>query len=336
MTEKQLENANKQIVSKRNDLIQKVRFDLSAQEQKIIAYMVSKIKPTDTALNYVPFRLSDFLELGGSTEKTLAGGSAKNYLKDTLKALRDKSFYITREDGKEVLCAWIHKVMLDYNENTVMLRLDEDLMPLLIGLGKNFTKYPVFYILQMTSGYSIRLYELLKSETWLGKPVLYKADEIKRLLGADGVKSYAKDTRYFISKCVDPAIKEINELTDIKVRCKVIKGDTRGNPITHLQFFIKGKQGAELDKASQANEAKRGGQVHMETPTTNADAFPIAELAGNIEELQAEYEIPKNWMDCTTIAQLQAWRAKYKPQWNVFWVDRAAADIHRERGIEVK
>lgn len=331
MNDKQLKKAQEQIVSKRNDLIQKVRFDLSAQEQKIIAYMVSKIKPTDTALNYIPFRLSDFLELVGATGKTLAGGSAKSYLKDTLKALRDKSFYITREDGKEVLCAWIHKVILDYNEDTVLLRLDEDLMPLLIGLGKNFTKYPVFYILQMTSGYSIRLYELLKSEEWLNKPVLYKTDEIKRLLGADKQKMYGKNTGYFVRKCVDPAIKEINEFTDIKVRYKAIKAETRGNPITHLQFFIKSKQGAELDKARQANEAQRGGQIHMETPETNAEAFPIAALADNIEDL-AGTEIPLKDTECKTFAQLQAWRAKYRPHYHEGWIEKRAAEL-RKMGV---
>ena len=335
MTDKQKKNALKQIVSKRNDLIQKVRFDLSAQEQKIIAYMVSKIMPTDTALNYVHFRLSDFLELSGSTEKTLAGGSAKKYLKDALKALSDKSFWIMRDDGKEVLCRWIHKVMLDYNENIVLLRLDEDLMPMLIGLGENFTKYPVFYILQMTSGYSMRLYDLLKSEQWLGKPILYKSEEVKQKIGADKQKMYGKNTGYFVRKCIDPAIKEINELTDIKVRYKVIKSDTRGNPISHLQFFIRSKQGKELEKVRQTNEDRRGGQVHMETPATNSEAFPIAELAENIEDLQADYgDIPDDWKDCTTIAQLQEYGAKkgHKPG----WVYKATQDILRERGVVVK
>jgi plasmid replication initiation protein len=283
--------------------------------------MVSKIKPDDTALNYVAFRLSDFLELGALKEKTLQGGSARSYLKDTLKALRDKSFYITREDGKEVLCAWIHKVILDYDENTIMLRLDEDLMPLLVGLGKNFTKYPVYYILEMKSGYSIRLYELLKSEEWLKKPILYKTEEIKQKIGADTVKSYGNSSK-FIEKCIDPAIKEINELTDIKVRCKIIKGETRGNPITHLQFIIKSKQGAELDTARQANEDKRGGQVHMETPMTNAEAFPIAELAENTEELK----VPEKKEDCRTYEQLEAWRVKYQPTHHPYWVNRQAED----------
>ena len=328
MTGKQKESARKQIVSKSNDLIQNVRFDLSAQEQKIIAYMVSKIKPTDTALNYIPFRLSNFLELGGSTEKTLAGGSAKDYLKTTLKSLRDKSFYITREDGKEVLCAWLHKVMLDYDGNMVMLKLDEDLMPYLVGLSGRFTHYEVFYILQMTSGYSIRLYELLKSEEWLNKPVLYMTDELKRLFGVENVKTY-KNTGDFCIKILDRAAKEINELTDLKVRYKKI---TKGRKITHLQFFIKGKQGAELDKARQANEDRRGGQVHMETPQTSAEAFPIAELAENIEELNADFEIPKDYKDCKTYAELQAYRAKYAPHYHIGWIENQAND-NRKAGV---
>jgi len=326
MTDTKIKKAQEQFVNKHNDLIQNARFDLSSQEQKIIAYMISRIKPEDTGHEYKSFRLDDFLELTGASDSTLKGGSAKSHLKSTLKGMRDKSFWITRVDGKEVLCSWINKVVLDFSADLVLLRLDDELLPLLVGLGNRFTHYQLFYILEMTSGYSIRLYELLKSEAWKGKPALYTVDEIKRLLGVEG-KYTGTNSANFYRKCIEIAVREINELTDIKVAFKKIK---TGKTYTHLQFIFKEKQGIELKRVLQANEAKRGGQVHMETPTMNyAEAFPIAKLAENIEELANE-EIPPKDTDCKTFAQLQAWQAKNKPHYNPLWL------VHRakELGIE--
>ncbi len=44
---KMMELRNYKVV-KSNDLIQKSRFNLSLQEQKIILYLISKVKPEDT------------------------------------------------------------------------------------------------------------------------------------------------------------------------------------------------------------------------------------------------------------------------------------------------
>jgi len=332
MTENQLEKAGEYLVAKHMDLIVNVRHDLSKQEQKIIAYMVSKVKPTDAELKFVAFRISDFYELIGSSDSTIEGGMARRHLKANLKSLSDKSFWITRDDGKDTLCRWIHKATLDYDQDTVLLRLDEDLVPFLVGLRGRFLEYQLYFILQMTSSYSIRLYEILKGEVWKKIPMLCTTEEFRRLLGADNVKMYKKNSSVFMAKCIRPAVKEINELTDIKVRCKEIRGDTRGRPLTHLQFIIRLKNDVEIEKAKKANEDRRGGQIAMNTPQTNAEAFPVDELAENIEDLQQDYEeLPRKWQDCKTFAQLQAWRAKNHPEYHYNWPKKAAADL----GIEV-
>jgi len=261
-------------VVKHNDLVQKVKFDLSEQEQKIIAYMCSRIKPTDERLEFVAFQLDEFYELTGATPKTIEGGSARSYLKTTIKALSDKSFWIKNDDGSETLCRWIHKATLDYGKNTILLRLDDDLLPYLLGISERFTQYELFWILKMKSGYSIRMYELLKSHAWRKTAVLFEVEELKKQLGADKVKSYTH-MGMFLGKCIDKAIKEINELTDITVRYKKLKD---GKNIRHLQFFIKEKTPDMKVKAIHANEQKaakggRKGQLHMETPDPIIDSY---------------------------------------------------------------
>ena len=97
------------IVVKHNDLIQKSRHNLSMQEQKIILFLVSKIKPEDTELKKYEFKIKDFCKICGIDET-----SGKNYkdLKGALKTLRDKSFWLkvydeVKDVNKEVVVAWI-------------------------------------------------------------------------------------------------------------------------------------------------------------------------------------------------------------------------------------
>ena len=52
-----------QRVVKSNDLIQKSRFDLSLQEQKIILYLISQITPYDEEFKLYEFSITDFCKI---------------------------------------------------------------------------------------------------------------------------------------------------------------------------------------------------------------------------------------------------------------------------------
>ena len=106
---KMMELRNYKVV-KSNDLIQKSRFNLSLQEQKIILYLISKVKPEDTELKEYIFEIRDFCKICG-----LETDSGKNYkdIKQTLKSLRDKSIWITLEDGSETTLSWIDKITIN-------------------------------------------------------------------------------------------------------------------------------------------------------------------------------------------------------------------------------
>ena len=82
------------IVSKSNELIHNVSFDLTEQEQKIIAYIASRIKPEDDDLLTQTIKYDDFLLLCGTQDSK---GGAKAHLKNTIKKLADKSFWVLKE-----------------------------------------------------------------------------------------------------------------------------------------------------------------------------------------------------------------------------------------------
>lgn len=302
MTELQLEKAREQWVYKHNALIQNVRFDLSAMEQKIVLFLCSKIGRDTERLEWINFKIDDFCEIIGIDKDIMkSGNTMRSYVKNTVKAMADKSFWIKGEGDTDRLCRWIINADINWKNKVMMIRLDEKLSPYLIQLQSNYFQYQLYWVLEAESKYTIPLYELFKSEMWHKVKMLFEVEELKIKLCVDKKKSYAGNrTGNFIIKCIEPAIKEINELTDIKVTYKKCK---QGKTITHLQFLVRQKNSKEETLAKVANEKKRGGQIHMETPITNADAFPIAELAENIEELQSE---PTEYKDCKTWEEILA------------------------------
>lgn len=215
---KMMELRNYKVV-KSNDLIQKSRFNLSLQEQKIILYLISKVKPEDTELKEYIFEIRDFCKICG-----LETDSGKNYkdIKQTLKSLRDKSIWITLEDGSETTLSWIDKITINKNSGSIKIKIDDMMKPYLIHLQRHFTSYELLYTLAMRSQYSIRLYEILKSYAYK-KNKTFDIEDLKRTLSAENYIRFPDFKRYVL----DIAIREMNELSDLTISYELIKESRR-------------------------------------------------------------------------------------------------------------
>lgn len=196
-------------IVKSNDLIQKSRFQLTAQEQKIIIYLVSKIMPGDDELKVYDLSVVEFCKV---CEMDYESGANYSHIKQTLKNLRDKSVWVMDEHGDEHLYSWIDKVVVSRRGGNVKIRLSDTMKPYLLQLKKNFTRYSLFYVLAMHSQYSIRMYEILKSYEFKGV-CNFDLSELRVKLGAE---KYTKH-HDFMRRVVDTAMKEINGSTDIEV-----------------------------------------------------------------------------------------------------------------------
>ena len=222
------------LVVKRNDLIQKSRHQLDLQEQKIILYMISKIKPNDKDFTEQVFSVAEFCRVCGLDDDN---GGNYAYIKKTLKSLRDRSIWVELEDGIETTLAWINTVQIEKRSGLVKLELDKNMQPFLLELKENFTQYELIYTLAMRSQYSVRLYELLKSYQYK-KQAVFDMDELKRLLFAENYK-LGKDFR---KRVLEVATREINKLTDILVTYELIKV---GRKFAEVEFCITQKNTGE-------------------------------------------------------------------------------------------
>lgn len=238
-------------VVKANELIQKSRFSLSIQQQKIILYLISQINAYDTEFKLYEFSIKDFCKVCGIDYDNGANYKA---IRASIKEIADKSIWVEKDDGEETLLRWIEKPYINKKSGTIRIRLDEDMKPYLLQLKKNFTKYELLWTLHFNSKYSIRLYELIKSihfkelESYTRQ---YSLSELRKLLDAETYTTY----QTFKTRVLIPAVNEINSFSDKNIDYEPIK---QGRSICYIRFTITTKEAMERVKLANDIEKEFG------------------------------------------------------------------------------
>lgn len=228
-------------VRKANDLIQKSHFDLTEKEQKVILYLISKIQPTDTDFQEYAFSIKEFAEVCG-----IEYPAGYTRIKDCLKAIADKSVWIPFQNN-DSLIRWLEYVDINKQTHEINIRFDKRLKPFLLELKSNYTEYKLIYPLYFKHKYTTRLYEWLKSiyyDETEEYSTVQPLEMIKQRMGAEIYKPYA----HFKTRALLPALKEINAVSDLKVKCGEFRNGTQKKVIA-LEFIINKKTKAETTKA---------------------------------------------------------------------------------------
>ena len=226
-TRLEIEKQRSYKVVKANEIIQKARYDLNISELKALAFIFSKIKPTDTKIEPYTFSIQEYCQVCGIDDR-----SGKNYnkAKQSLKALHDKSFWLMDENGHETLVGWLQTAKINKGNGKITVKLDDNLQQYVIGLFKNYTQYELLSTLPMKSSYSFRIYELLKSYAY-AKEHTFEINELKKMLGATHYSNF-KDFR---RKVLEVATNEINLYTDLEVTWEPIH---YGRKVEQVKFTI--------------------------------------------------------------------------------------------------
>ncbi|MDR0819048.1 MAG: replication initiation protein [Oscillospiraceae bacterium] len=263
------DSSRNQLVVKSNALIQRAKFNLTMMEQRIVVFLISKIKPGDTGLEQYYFSFKEFCNVCGIE---LDAGNTYDYLRDALKHLSDKSIWIDAEwdrDGKhytgQTLVRWVNDIEVSEVSSAVWIEFHKKMLPYLFQLRDKFTQYQLRNVLAMNSTYAAALYELLKSYEYLERPIDFSLEELKFMLGADDVKSYDMYNN-FKRKVIDKAVSEINTYSDLNVEYKPMK---RGKKVTRIIFAFRRKDSAEeqaqmlVNQEHRFNPGQLPGQISM-------------------------------------------------------------------------
>ena len=233
----EIDKARSMRVTKTNALVQKTRYSLTIAEQKALCYVISLLKKKESEppqLIY-KFDIVDYCRIVGIQV------NGKNYsdVKKNLKGLSDKSFWITEWDEKgkpaEKLLRWINEVTIKPNSGNVTIEISKNMIPYLFNLYNNFVSYQLYWILALSSTYSIQFYELLSSYLFVGKKE-FEIGEIRKMINCENKYKGYKDLKKWV---FEPSVTQINEYTNLTVEYFPIK---RGRTITSIVFKVKKKK----------------------------------------------------------------------------------------------
>ena len=223
------------LVVKSNQLIQNTRYQLSVIEQKIVIYLISKIVLEDTDVKTVNMSIKDFCMLTNTSTK----GDNYEKVRDSVRSLRDKSWWIKLDDNTEMLYSWIDYAIIKKNTGNIEICLSKSLTPFLTSLKSRYTKYRLIEILKLKKRYSIRLFEILQSYLYKGE-YIETIENIRNMLDLGTKYSDYRDLR---TKIIEPSVKEINQHTFLYVEYEPIKS---GKKVEKIKFKINEAMGYQL------------------------------------------------------------------------------------------
>jgi plasmid replication initiation protein len=217
---------NNSLIVKSNSLTEAYILNMSKNEYKLILFLISKIKKEDKSFRKIALSVSEYNEL-----LDIKGTKTYNYMKKLESTLLHKSirFKTKDEDGNIDYIAVNWFSFVKYRDSKIEICFNYDLSPHLLKVDTCFTKYLLKNISNLTSFYSIRIYELLKQYQKIGKREILLS-ELKQMVGAN----YDKYS-HFKAKVLEVAQKDLNSNSDINFEYDEIK---KGRRVFSIKFLI--------------------------------------------------------------------------------------------------
>lgn len=232
------------LVVKDNVLIN-ASYNLEVTEQRLILLSIIRARETGqgiTADSRLQIHASDYANRFDVTKE-----AAYDALKNAVNNLFERKFSYKEytDNNKEIVVKsrWVSQIA--YIEDSAVLEVifAPAVVPFITRLEKHFTSYQMKQVAQVTSKYGIRLYELLIQWREIGKTPVLEINDFRFKLSLEDTEY--KNMSDFKRRVIDPAIKQINEFTDITVTYEQKKS---GRTITGFEFKFKLKNQPPKEK----------------------------------------------------------------------------------------
>ena len=239
------------LVVKDNSLIN-ASYTLGLVEQRLILLAIIEARETGKGID-----TETFLEIHAQHYADRFHVDVKNtyaMLSDAVMTLFNRQVtYMTvdekRNKPEKRVVRWVSGISYVEGAGIVKLRFAPEIVPLITRLEQNFTSYELMQVANLNL-YATRLYELLVSWRSTGKTPIIEINDFRSKIGLQ-VNEY-KPMNNFKNRVLDPAIKQINEHTDITVSYEQHK---TGRSITGFSFKFKQKSQAKIEKNRDPNTA---------------------------------------------------------------------------------
>lgn len=263
----ELANRRNYSIAIANEVIDKMRNGLSAQQHDVLDYLFSQIKATDTPDTEYTVSIKEYCRVAHI--QFIEDGKNYRDIKDAVKELNNNCRWITIGNKQTALIYWLSNIVLDEEKATLSYHIDSSVAPYLFGLIKtgHYTQYSYRDTRALNSKYAKSLYVILKRyiDCKIYNPII-PLDKIKQQLAAEKYTLY-KDFRKWV---IETALTEINAKTFI--RAKLGNG---GKPYkaagsraaTHITFELEYVKSSDVESEEREwNNKKAFGEDILELP----------------------------------------------------------------------
>ncbi|GAA0748749.1 replication initiation protein [Clostridium oceanicum] len=308
---------DKNQVTKANDLNLRA-YKLSRIEQLFLLSVISLVQPTDEDFKTYKINIKDFINL-----LSLKGKSKYCDLPKITKSLMTKVIEIKRSHSLLQVC-WFSSVEHKTGEGIIEVEFSPKLKPYLLNLKNNFVSYSLNQVSNLSSKYSIRIYELLRQFSYQ-KTVKFNLEEFRLLIGIDS----GEYPRYsnLKQRVLNKSKKEISKKTDIDFNFEEIKS---GRKVIGIKFYINKNKNNKavdeiamsLDSTSTENEIHKNNEKNyiekvksiIKEPIDSDDAHKIYKASnGNLSLIEKIYEKSKKYdIDSIVAFMISGVKSNYK------------------------
>lgn len=201
------------LVRKHNRLINAC-YTLSLSEQRLILMAVCNAEGNKVTLSHpMTIYARDFAELYG-----LSLDASYTALGTAATQLFERKFSWSKIDnGKHITHTrrWIYGVDYIKSEGCIKIHFSPDVIPYLAELQNQFTYYRIDNVVNLTSAYAIRLFELISAWRNTKSMPMISVDDLRQKLGvADNEYTIMSN---FKLRVLDFAVKQINDHSDLNL-----------------------------------------------------------------------------------------------------------------------
>lgn len=261
---------SKDLVVKTNRLNQAFQM-LTLAELHIVQLAIVDARETGTGLTTnQPLRINAmrYAEVFNTTRQ-----NAYQRMKSAEDTLFNRRFSYFDDEGKLIKSRWIQQVRYLDDEGAIELVFTlavVDGISRIDGAQEFFTQYLLSQTAKLTSVYSARLYELLIQWKSVGKTPIFELANFREQIGLK-VTEYQTMSN-FKTRVLDPAIKQINEHTDITVTYDQHK---KGRVITGFSFKFKHKKQNNDSVPSSSRIVETPSKVLKQPENANTDVLEL-------------------------------------------------------------
>jgi plasmid replication initiation protein len=256
--------SDKKLIVSSNDLIH-AKYSFTLWQKRVFAFMISQIEGSAVEFNLQKMYVKDIMAF--FKVKNKEDYAVIQRIPEQLYEMSMKMPYKTEKGHKRwreirILSQFTRPEDKEADNAYVEMKFNDDLKPHLLELRRLFSQYDIRNIIQLRSVYSFKIYEIIKSNEYLGKWEVSLTD-LKEMLD---VENKYKHYGSFKLKILNQAQKDLTECCDVSFS---YEEKTIRKRVEKLVFYIKKNTPTKTDKDTKAQSSK----AEVVTPTANVEDF---------------------------------------------------------------